>query len=143
MIVVTVEMFPLGLERARYKLGNVIITNDDTGDRETGNYDVLLETVERDGTLKEVHRCRVEDFTRANGVFQLLSLALDCVRPGAWFAASKAPSNTPLLACWNADSSQVAKVQKINGKWWKMIDGVHTMGHVEDPSHVMYIPPVK
>lgn len=85
MIVVSIDMWPLGLERAKYRMGNVIITNDGTGiitndgtgGAANGAYDVVWEQLARDGSLDRTWQTRVESFARGNGVFTLLAQAFN------------------------------------------------------------------
>lgn len=140
MIVVTLEMYPLGLERAKYRLGNIVITNDGSGDNEIGAYDVIMETLERDGTLSDVKKCRVEDFARANGVFSLLSHALDCVRPGPWYPIARAPSETWVFVC-RAGEDDFETAIKRGGVWFDGFGGAK-IERQERLTHFMYRPKV-
>lgn len=42
MIVLKVELWPLGVEAAKRELGRAFIVNDGSGDRETGHYTVSV-----------------------------------------------------------------------------------------------------
>lgn len=78
MIVIKVEMWPLGDESKAYEIGRGVIANDGTGTDERGNYDVrLLKSdvyAKRPGVWK---KGRVEGFPRrVLGPWDLLFRAL-------------------------------------------------------------------
>lgn len=60
MIVVKIWMWPKGDDSRRYLLGEAVIVNDGTGDRNVGNYDVQL--LKRN--LARYRSARVEGFPR-------------------------------------------------------------------------------
>lgn len=76
MIVINIELWPLGREEKKKHLGTIKITNDGTGTQEWGNYDV---TLSRKGSPNSVLRKgRVEGFKRLKyGAYELLGLALN------------------------------------------------------------------
>ena len=75
MIRITCELWPGGHESRKRLLGTMSITNDGTGTRERGNYDVSLRRSGGTGKLRYTQVC---GFSRkAHSVFQLLRLALN------------------------------------------------------------------
>lgn len=78
MIVVRIELWPLGSEERKREIGTAVIVNDGTGDRKTGNYHFQLlkspEFATHPGTWKK--GC-VEGFPRLRlGPWDLLYRAL-------------------------------------------------------------------
>jgi hypothetical protein len=142
MIVTTIDIWPYGLERAKRRLGNIIITNDGTGDRTTGSYDVIAEEFRREGDLNRVYQCRVEDFTRANGIFSLLSLALARFSsPSPWLPITLAPVRQKLLVL-NRQSNTVyiASREWIEGREEWVSDSPAVGKHRFRPTHFAYLP---
>lgn len=79
MIVVKVEMWPLGKEEGAREIGRAHISNDGTGDRATGHYNVkLLKSAEYAKRLGGTWKAgRVEGFPRLTlGPWDLLYRAL-------------------------------------------------------------------
>jgi hypothetical protein len=76
MIVATIDLWPIGLERAKYPIGKVFITNDGGGTVETANYDLICEEYNRDGTLAATRRTKIKNFRRKNGALALLAEAV-------------------------------------------------------------------
>lgn len=77
MIVVKVELWPLGLEAKKKEIGRMTITNDGTSaNPKRGNYDVK---VFRRGTTDKVQRtAHVEDHPRQSySIWSLVRKALD------------------------------------------------------------------
>jgi hypothetical protein len=78
MLVIKIEIWPLGQESLKRELGTAYIANDISGDRTTGNYNYRLmkspEYAKRPGVWK---RGRVENFPRQRlGPWDLLFRAL-------------------------------------------------------------------
>lgn len=70
MIVVNIELWPLGQKRARRELGRIVIANDSTGDNSVGNYDAVLTQSKTNRLWKHV---RVQNFPRLRkNVYHLL-----------------------------------------------------------------------
>lgn len=82
MVKVTIELCPYGFEANKEVLGVVYISNDGTGTRESGNYNVEIdnEHIKRKTGIEVEHLYRVENFPRLNlGVYDLLYRALKAV----------------------------------------------------------------
>ncbi len=80
MLVVTIQLCPLGDRENPQTLGVMEIVNDGTGEWEKGNYDVRLwgEAM----TVKPKLTGRVEDFPRRkSGVWSLLLACLNSLTP--------------------------------------------------------------
>lgn len=78
MVVVTIEIWPLGDHTKKRLLGVAAIINDGTGDTKHGNYDVELSHVgkflaKRTGTWKAG---RVEHHRRTKSSYHLVCIAL-------------------------------------------------------------------
>lgn len=82
MIVVKIELWPLGDPKKAKLLGTMILTNDATGSKTNGNYDVALthapsfmpsrETVSQDPTKAVWRSGRVEGHKRSLSVYHLV-----------------------------------------------------------------------
>jgi len=75
MIKVTIEVYPFGIEKLKRHVGTMIISNDGTGTKEMGNYNVKLSKFkEPDKWWKEG---RVDGFKRKlRGPYDLIYIAL-------------------------------------------------------------------
>ena len=70
MIVVKIEMWPLGIESNKYDIGHIVIANDGRGTHTCGHYDA---TIFQQGSPKVWKDVRVEEFPRqAKNVYHLL-----------------------------------------------------------------------
>jgi hypothetical protein len=78
MIVIKVELWPLGDESAKREIASGKIWNDGTGDHSTGNYDAEFTELHPEGSLNWVSH--VEEFPRVNGVLDLLYEALEMTK---------------------------------------------------------------
>jgi hypothetical protein len=82
MVKVTIELCPYGSEENKEVLGTIYISNDGTGTRENGNYNVKIdnEHIKRKTGIEVEHLYRVESFPRLNlGAYDLLYRALKAV----------------------------------------------------------------
>ena len=76
MLVINVEVWPLGDATRRYPVGQVTITNDGTGTWESGNYKAEFVTI-NDGEISKMRRGQVKGFERLErDAFELLYKAL-------------------------------------------------------------------
>lgn len=74
MIVIPIDLLPLGFTHNKRTLGKVVIINDGTGDRKTGNYDITIVGA----SDRAIRRGRVEGWPRqSRPVFELLLAALE------------------------------------------------------------------
>lgn len=77
MLVIKVELWPLGVEEEAQPMGTMTITNDRTGGHGKGNYDIKIYKWEDKGIWK---KGRIEDFPRVKlGPWDLLYRALKSV----------------------------------------------------------------
>lgn len=93
MLVIRVELWPLGLEQNRRLLATGLIYNDGSGDREYGNYKAAFSSDRGDGEDNPFQLWRgvgvkldgeVKDFPRLErGAWDLSYLALDNAMEGA------------------------------------------------------------
>ena len=82
MVKVTIELCPYGSEENKEVLGTIYISNDGTGTRQNGNYNVKIdnEHIKRKTGIEVEHLYRVENFPRLNlGAYDLLYRALKAV----------------------------------------------------------------
>jgi hypothetical protein len=80
MLRVTIELLPEGYEEAARSLGELTITNDDSGTPLNGHYDTQLTTFDRDGG-SFVRHGRVENFNRERSAVDLVMFALEKLNP--------------------------------------------------------------
>lgn len=78
MIVVKMELWPGGSEEHMRPLGTIVITNDGTGTKVSGNYKAVLSHAGKFwGVRKEPYRtCRVANFARTLSPYRLLCRVL-------------------------------------------------------------------
>ena len=76
MLVIKLELWPYGDESAARELGRMHISNDGTGDGETGHY------VEMSGAGATTYRRRVTDWPRRRGAWALVREVLR----GVWLS---------------------------------------------------------
>lgn len=92
MIVVKVELWPLGSEAKATELGRMYIANDGTGDAERGSYDVAVcrkgyrsvpaPIDKREGAPRATRVGRVENYPRlAYNMWRLITRALKSAFP--------------------------------------------------------------
>jgi hypothetical protein len=78
MIVITIELVPRGFAKNAQRKGRMIIANDGTGTKTTGNYTVITENAI--GSV--VFQGRVRGFPRTkHGVWRLLKTVMDQMYP--------------------------------------------------------------
>lgn len=112
MIVVKIELWPLGLKHARRELGRIVIANDSTGDKSVGNYDAVLTQSKTNRLWKHV---RVQNFPRLRkNVYSLLKEVLTEVFEDRTYSYPRL--ETHLLAVTNEptkhDSRRAPKPQR-------------------------------
>jgi hypothetical protein len=74
MINIELEMFPYGFKENKYNIGKIKITNDASGTKTIGHYDVVFY---QKGGQKIWRQTRVENFPRLRlGIYDILFRAL-------------------------------------------------------------------
>ena len=70
MLRVTIEKVPFGQDISRTMIGQILIGNDGTGDKNIGNYDALVQEI--DDPERKIKEVRLNYYKRSKGVFTLL-----------------------------------------------------------------------
>ena len=73
-IKITIEMWPYGFKQFKYTLGEAVIHNNNTGDKEIGNYEGYFQTYYRD---EAKHIAKTGCFNRSDNVWELLKHMLN------------------------------------------------------------------
>lgn len=83
MIVVRIELWPLGNRSRRREIGQIVIANDGTGDREAGNYNAALAHAASHESKPGCWKAgRVEGHSRSLSPYHLVLRAIEACLAG-------------------------------------------------------------